>query len=132
MKKAIIIIMAAMALTGCKTVYVPTESVHTDTVYISKQQRDSIWMHDSIYLHEWTVADTVYLLQERWHTKYRERVVHDTLWQHRVDSVAVPYPVKESLSRWQTMKLRLGGMAVGACLALILITLFTFAKKTWP
>lgn len=128
--KKILIAIVLLALISCKTTYIPVESTRTDTVYISKQQRDSIMLHDSIYLHEWTVSDTVYLLQERWHTKYRERIVHDTLWQHRVDSIAVPYPVKEGLSAWETMRLRLSGMALGACIAAIAL-LLVFAKKIW-
>ena len=42
-------------------------------------------------------GDTV--LIERWHTKYRDREVHDTVYQSRIDSVPAPYPVTEYVER---------------------------------
>ena len=80
----------ALMMCSCKSVeYVPVIEHHTDTTYITKHQRDSVWLHDSISVKE--KGDTV--LIEKWHTKYREKQVHDTTYVAKVDSIPVPYEV---------------------------------------
>ena len=85
-----------------------------DTTYIRQQMWDSIHVHDSIYVRE--KNDTVRI--ERWHTKYIESVRRDTVYQSRVDSVPVPYPVEvkvpRELTKWQKFRLTLGTIAIGA------------------
>ena len=46
--KACVVVMGAMMLTGCKTP-APTivERVKVDTTYITKEKRDSVYLHDS-------------------------------------------------------------------------------------
>ena len=86
-------------LCSCTTTKVVTvEKVRTDTTYITKQQRDSIWLHDSIHVTE--RGDTIRI--ERWHTKYIEREVHDTLYQSKRDSIPVPYEVVKEVPRKQS------------------------------
>ena len=83
-------------LRSCTTTRVVTvEKVKTDTTYITKQQRDSIWLHDSIHVTE--RGDTIRI--ERWHTKYIEREVHDTLYRAKTDSIPVPYEVIKEVPR---------------------------------
>ena len=53
--------------TGCTTTrYVPVVEHRTDTVQITRQQRDSIWLHDSIYTHEYIQGDTTFIMRDRW------------------------------------------------------------------
>ena len=111
-------------LTSCTTTRVVTvEKVKTDTTYITKQQRDSIWLHDSIHVTE--RGDTIRI--ERWHTKYIEREVHDTLYRAKTDSVPVPYEViKEvpaELSWWQTARIHLANILLYAILIFGIIKL---------
>lgn len=100
----ILLMSIICSLSGCKHIeYVAVPEVHTDTLYVSKMQHDSICVKDSIYLHEWTKGDTVYVEQLRWQTKWRERLRTDTVRELRVDSVAVPYEViktKTNYSGW--------------------------------
>jgi hypothetical protein len=87
-------------LCSCTTTKVVTvEKVRTDTTYITKQQRDSIWLHDSIHVTE--RGDTIRI--ERWHTKYIEREVHDTLYQSKCDSIPMPYEVIKEVPRQKTL-----------------------------
>ena len=114
----VVLLLLLLLFGGCKGVrYVSVPDVRTDTVLITKQQRDSIWLHDSVYLHEYQKGDTVFLLRDRWHTKYVERVRTDTLREHRVDSIGVPVPVEvkvpRELSWWQKLRLNAGGWAIG-------------------
>ena len=83
-------------ISSCTTTkYVPVVEYHTDTLIQKMTQRDSIYLHDSTIVRE--KGDTV--LIERWHTKYRDREVHDTVYQSRVDSIPQPYPVTEYVER---------------------------------
>ena len=115
MKKALLFALsalmmaAALLLTACTTTKVVTvERVRTDTLRLVKQQRDSIYLHDSTLIRE--KGDTI--LIERWHTQYRERLRIDTMYQSRVDSVPVPYPVEveveKKLSWWQRTQMYAG------------------------
>lgn len=114
MKKSIIIILAAVAmLTGCRTTkYVTVPEHHTDTVLQVKQQRDSVWLHDSVFVHEYTKGDTIFRDRDRWHTHYVERLTVDTFYQSRVDSVLLPYEVAKEvpreLTRWQRARIHMG------------------------
>lgn len=106
-----VILLAVGWLTSCTTTKVVTvEKVKTDTTYIVKHQRDSVWKHDSIRVSE--KGDTVTI--EKWHTKYIEREVHDTLYRAKHDSVPVPYPVEKivpaELSWWQQARIHLANI----------------------
>jgi hypothetical protein len=92
----ILAVALMLAFSGCTTTrYVPVEHHTTDTVYQSKLQRDSIWLHDSIHVSE--KGDTIRI--ERWRTKFVEREVHDTLYQAKRDSIPVPYEVIKEVPR---------------------------------
>ena len=82
----IILVLVGWLMSCTTTRVVTVERVKNDTTYITKQQRDSIWLHDSIHVTE--RGDTISI--ERWHTKYIEREVHDTLYRAKTDSITVP------------------------------------------
>ncbi len=118
-------------LTGCKTVqYIPVETVRTDTTYITKQQRDSIMLHDSIYIHEYQRGDTIYRDRIQFRDRWRDRWRTDTIYRSRTDSIAVPYPVEKPLTRWQRFCLDYGKMTTGATIALILLLAIWAVKTT--
>lgn len=115
---------------SCRTVkYVPVETVKVDTTYINKLQRDSIYMLDSVYVKE--KGDTV--LIEKYKYLYRDKLVRDTLYMAKTDSIQVPYPVEKVLTRWQQLKLELGGWAFGiiimSSLAFIIWIVYKFKRK---
>ena len=115
---AIALLMLLIFLSSCTTTKVVTvEKVKTDTTYITKQQRDSIWLHDSIHVTE--RGDTIRI--ERWHTKYIEREVHDTLYRAKTDSIPVPYEViKEVPRKKSTIELVVFCIGIIAIMALVL------------
>ena len=53
--------------------------------------------------------------------RWRERYVvqRDTIYRSKTDSVAVPYPVERKLSRWEKTKQDIGGIAIGAFIAVV-------------
>lgn len=102
----IIVLFCFLSLIGCtKTLYVPIESVKTE--YRDRLLRDSIYEHDSVYVV--VKGDTVWI--DRFKYLYRDRIVHDSIFIN--DSIRVPYPVEKPLSRWEKMKMDVGGWAIG-------------------
>lgn len=109
MRNGLMIAAVGLLLTACSSTKVVTvERVRTDTVKTVRNVRDSIYMHDSIRISE--KGDTVTI--ERWHTRYRDRLLLDTICQSRTDSVPVPYPmeklVERQLSWWQHTQMYAG------------------------
>ena len=124
---AAIAVFGLLLLTGCTTTkYVPIETVRTDTMKVTKYERDSIYIHDSTIVRE--KGDT--MLIEKWHTRWRDRWMHDTVYQSRVDSIPKPYPVEKrvpaELTWWQQTRLHLANILLYALLAFGVIKLGKF------
>lgn len=102
---------------SCRTKYVPVETVKIDTIYINKLQRDSIYMYDSVFVKD--KGDTVFV--EKYKYLYRDKLVRDTLYINRTDSVQVPYPVEKELTRWQKLCVNVGGWAIVIVIITIII-----------
>lgn len=103
----------ALLMCSCKSIeYVPVIEHHTDSVYLTKVQRDSVYSHDSIYIKD--KGDTV--LIERWHTRYVEKLRIDTTYVAKTDSIPVPYEVtkyvERKLSKAQTTLMLIGLIAI--------------------
>ena len=78
-----------LLLVGCKqTEYVTMPSVERDSIYITKTERDSLFVRDSVFVKD--KGDTVFV--EKWKTIYKSRVSTDTMYIERTDSI--PYPVE--------------------------------------
>ena len=121
----ILCLLVWWALSSCtKTEYITVEKVRTDTTYITKHQRDSIWLHDSVMVSE--KGDTVRI--EKWHTKYIEKQVHDTLYKSKTDSIPVPYPVIKEVEKKLT-KTQKGLMGVGLLTLMAVIVLAGWKLK---
>lgn len=110
------------SLAGCKSVqHVPVETVRTDSVYVDRYLRDSIYQRDSVFINRWTAGDTVYQDKVVWKYVYRDKVKYDTVAILRSDTVRVPYPVERKLTRWEQFRLDVGGWAIGIVIIVILI-----------
>ncbi|MCI7359352.1 MAG: hypothetical protein MSK40_16850 [Parabacteroides sp.] len=114
----ILAVFLACIAFSCRSVqYVPVETIKSDTTYIYQFQRDSIYERDSIYVHGRN--DTVFV--EKYKYKYIDRIVKDTAYVSRTDSIQVPYPVEKKLTRWQKIKMDLGGISIGIIIIIILV-----------
>ena len=124
-----LVIFVALIIVGCKTKerVVTVEKVRNDTTYITKHQRDSVWLHDSIHVTE--KGDTIRI--ERWHTKYIEKATHDTLYKATHDTIPQPYPVEKLVEReltwWQQTRMHLGEALLA--LAGIAVVVFVIKRK---
>lgn len=133
MRKLIIFAMALM-MCACKTheKIVTVEKVTHDTLWHEKTERDSIYLHDSIFVNQFTKGDTIFQIKDRWHTEYRDKYIYDTISVAKVDSVPVPYPVEvevgKKLSWWQKLLMALGGIFSVAVLTIIGFKIYKFVR----
>ena len=126
----IVMIAAAVALAGCKTREVVVTEHHTDTLRLTQHHRDSIYLHDSTFVREYVQGDTVRIVTEMWHTKYRDRLKTDTLYRSRTDSVPVPYPVIKEVKKPLTMiEKGLMGTGIGSIVGILFYCIIFLRKK---
>lgn len=117
-------------LAGCKSVkYIPVETVRTDSVYVDRYLRDSIYQRDSVFINRWTAGDTVYQDKVVWKYVYRDKVKYDTVAILRSDTVRVPFQVDRELSKWEQIRLDVGGWAIGVVIITILIVIGCMVYK---
>ncbi len=143
--------LTALCLTSCShRVYVPVQSIRTDTVYMARKDsvhikdslitrqviniRDSIAIHDSVVI----IKDEQGNIKERLIVRYRDRwhatqdyltllrlidrykASNDSLRATMKEHIEVPKVVERELSRWQKIKMDVGGWAIGAMSTFIL------------
>lgn len=107
-------------LCGCKTVrYVPVETVRIDSVYVDRWHRDSVYLHDSVYVNRYSKGDTVFVDKVVTKYQYKDRWRYDTVSVVRVDSVQVPVPVEKPLGWWQQARLKLFWPLVAVVVVLV-------------
>ena len=143
--------IAALILCGCShKVYVPVQSIHTDTVYMAKKDsvhikdslilrqivniRDSVAIHDSVVIvknEQGEVKERLIVrYRDRWHATVdnlslqrqidRYRASNDSLMAIKRDYIEVPKVIERELTRWQKIKMDVGGWAIGALSATFL------------
>lgn len=122
----IILLTMAICLTSCRSIkYVPVETVKTEYKTRDSIRFDSIYEHDSIFL--FVKGDTVY--KEKYRYKYRYLTINKTDTVMLTDSVQIPYPVEKQLTRWQQMKIELGGWAVGVIVILSIVLMLKLFRN---
>ena len=127
----IVALLICALFNSCTTTkYVPVPEYHTDTVRITNRTRGSIYLSDSIYVNDFVRGDTVYKTTERWHTQWRERIVRDTIYQSKRDSI--PYTVEVTkevpaqLTWWQQTRLHLANILL---YGLLIVGIIYIGKK---
>ena len=131
--------------------FVELQSTRTDTVYVTKKDsinlkdslvarqvinvRDSISIHDSVVI----VKDEQGNIKERLIVRYRDhwhatqdnltllrlidryKAINDSLSATMKEHIEVPKVVERELSRWEKLKMDVGGWAIGAMSTFILV-----------
>lgn len=125
MKWLYIFLLSLLAFSCTTTEYVPVEATKTDSIYISLFERDSIYVHDSIYVRD--KGDTVYIEKVKY--LYKEKVRTDTVYTERTDSIRIPYPVERKLGKWEETYLAVGRITLWAVIIVILIVVGSMVYK---
>lgn len=123
----IAIILLTSAICSCRSVrYVPVETVRSDTLYVNRLLRDSVFVKDSVFVRE--KGDTVEVTRTLFVDRWRDRT--DTLRAVSTDTIRVPYPVEKELTRWEKAKLDIGGIAIGVVAAAVLAVVVWLVIRT--
>lgn len=142
--------LTALCISCSHRVYVPVQSIRTDTIYMSKKDsvhikdslitrqvinvRNSVAIHDSIVIikdEQGNIKEKLIVrYRDRWHATQdnltlqrlidRYKASNDSLRATKKEHIEVPIPVEKKLSRWQKIKMDVGGWAIGAMSTLLL------------
>ena len=124
-------VVCCTLMVGCRTSRESsTVYVHTvDTLSRVANQRDSIFVCDSILTDIRERECTVFVTKERWHTRYRDLWHHDSIYVNRTDTVYLDREkvMEKRMTWWEGVKTSFGG--IGICLVLTILVLCIFRKK---
>ena len=144
------IFFAVLCVSCSHRVYVPVQSICTDTIYMSRRDsvhikdslitrqviniRDSVAIHDSVVIikdDQGNIKEKLIVrYRDRWHATQdnltlqrlidRYKASNDSLRATKKEHIEVPKVVERELSRWQKIKMDVGGWAIGALSATLL------------
>lgn len=144
------IFFAVLCISCSHRVYVPVQSIRTDTIYMSRRDsvhikdslitrqviniRDSVAIHDSVVIikdDQGNIKEKLIVrYRDRWHATQdnltlqrlidRYKASNDSLRATKKEHIEVPKVVERELSRWQKIKMDVGGWAIGALSATLL------------
>lgn len=120
------LLIVGMTVSGCTTTkYVPVETVRTEYQDNIREihTTDSVMNTHFVYIN----GDTVIDWRDR--IRWRDRLVHDSIYIERNDTIREPYPVERELTRWEQTKMDFGGIAMGVCLGLLCVAVVWLIKK---
>lgn len=107
--RTIVILTLLLIFNSCRSRHLPISENNTaDSLRAITVRSDSIVVHDSIYIVE--RGDTVF--QYKYKYIYRDRVLHDTLHQHRCDTITQFVEVEKQLTFWQQKKMEIGSLVM--------------------
>lgn len=104
MKKLLLLFSILTIFVNCSPKVVPVADVKIDSVYVARVQRDTIYERDSVLIY--AQADTIY--KEKYRYVYRDRLLTDTLWRERCDTINTIVEVEKRLSRIEEWQMDIG------------------------
>lgn len=97
-----IMLLVGLALTSCRTreqaFSQVVQQVRTDTLRIFQLRADTLRLHDSVFVREQLVGDTIRIEKHHWHTAWQTRVLRDTVFATRTDTLRIMEKQKDRTS----------------------------------
>lgn len=97
-----IMLLVGLALTSCRTreqaFSQVVQQVRTDTLRIFQLRADTLRLHDSVFVREQLLGDTIRIEKHHWHTAYQTRVLRDTVFATRTDTLRIVEKQKDRTS----------------------------------
>lgn len=126
MNHLIYLLFLLFVFSSCRNVqYIPMKSTRTEYKTRDVIHYDSIFQKDSVYIH--TKSDTIYKTEIKYRCRYLTVNKCDTVLLK--DSVLIPYPVEKHLTKWQAIKIELGGWAFGVIIVVVVIFFLWLLRK---
>lgn len=123
----LLLVLALCLSCGTRVQTVEVERVQTEYQERLRLVRDSVYLHDSVYIVQ--RGDTVY--RDRWRTRYKEIMRYDTTYIERRDSISYPVVVEVEKPRHWLHRLELNFYRLVAILLLIYIGWHTIRTQLW-
>ena len=94
----------------------------TDTLYKTNYIADTFRVHDSIYVENYAVGDTIYKTKNVYKWRDRVSIKTDTIYKSilRADSIPVPVPVEHKATWWERTQMFVGLFTIGAVVLVVL------------
>lgn len=128
MKKVWLVLLVCVVMVGCRTLPEPVAvRVERDSIYLSRVERDSVFVRDSVLIRE--KGDTVY--RDRWRVEYRERVLRDTAYIERNDTITNVVEVERALSWWERTRMAAGDVALRLLVVLLIYLILRYGTKVF-
>lgn len=97
-----ILLLVGLALTSCRTreqaFSQVVQQVRTDTLRIFQLRADTLRLHDSVFVREQLLGETIRIEKHHWHTAYQTRVLRDTVFATRTDTLRIVEKQKDRTS----------------------------------
>ena len=118
------LLLVGLALSSCRTreqaFSQSVQQVHTDTLRIFQLRADTLRLHDSVFVREQVVGETIRIEKHHWHTAWQTRVLRDTVFATRTDTLRIVEKQKDRTSsappfsplRYAFMAVVVGGVAL--------------------
>lgn len=128
----IVIGWVVLWLCGCKQIeYVPVKVEAKDSIYLTKYVKDSVYVEvfkgEKVFKGEEGGNDTIYITETK--IVYREKLLIDTMYVEKVDTIQVPYPVERALTKWERARIDWGGWAMLAVVVLSVAVVWLVKSK---
>ena len=98
----ILLLLVGLALTSCRTreqaFSQSVQQVRTDTLRIFQLRADTLRLRDSIFVREQIVGETIRIEKHHWHTAWQTRVLRDTVFATRTDTLRIVEKQKDRTS----------------------------------
>ena len=102
MKHLLLFLFIGFALSSCRTreqtLTQSVQQVHTDTLRIFQLRADTLRLHDSVFVREQVVGETIRIEKHHWHTAWQTRVLRDTVFATRTDTLRIVEKQKDRTS----------------------------------
>ena len=122
------LILCTMCLTSisCRSHKTPLISrMDTNSYQVHALQRiDTIYRHDSVFIHERVKGDTVYLTRTEWRDRWRIREVHDTIHNTQYITQTIEHPPEKYVPKFYKW-------CTGLFWAILVLAIGRFALKRW-
>ena len=97
-----LMLLVGLALTSCRTreqaFSQVVQQVRTDTLRIFQLRADTLRLHDSVFVREQLVGETIRIERHHWHTAWQTRVLRDTVFATRNDTLRIVEKQKDRTS----------------------------------
>lgn len=122
MTRLFFFLLLIITLGSCRThvcSITDTTAIH-DTTYIARHTRDSVYVHDSVFLEKIFQNDTLIVREKYYHNYYVGEAVHDTIYKSKTDTLIQIETVEVGKPRTASLGETIWHVILGITLGLVL------------